>query len=128
MTDPDRTDRNRTERNRTERDRTAADDMSTRDVEKRWRDPAALRHAALYVVTAVGVAAIALAVFLATGASNVVVAAIVPGVCLVGAIGALVVGYRSYRHGGTWPFWQGAAWFLFALMLVSLSLPTMTVR
>ncbi|MFW0872842.1 hypothetical protein [Rhodococcoides corynebacterioides] len=114
-----------TDRDWTDPDRAG---MGTRDVEKRWRDPAALRRAALYVVSAVGVAAIALAVFLATGASNVVVAAIVPGVCLVAAIGALVIGYRSYRHGGTWPIWQGAAWFLFALMLVSLSLPTATVR
>lgn len=122
------TDRDRTDPGETLPDAADRANMGTRDVEKRWRDPAALRRAALYVISAVGVAAIALAVFLATGASNVVVAAIVPGVCLVGAIGALVIGYRSYRHGGTWPIWQGAAWFLFALMLVSLSLPTLTVR
>ena len=103
-------------------------EMGRRDVEKRWRDPRAIQHAATYDGAVIGIAAVAVAVFLAAGASSVVIAALVPGVCLLGGIGALWIGYRSYRHGGTWPVWQGAAWLLFALMLVSLSLPTLALR
>lgn len=97
--------------------------MNTRDVEKRWHDPRAYRHAVAYCVSVVAVAMIAAGIFLGTGRSNVLLAALVPAVCLAGGIGALIVGYRAYRVGGTWPIWQGAAWFLFVLMLFCLSLP-----
>lgn len=95
------------------------------DVEKRWQDSGSYRSAVLYIVAVVILGAIACAIFLAVDPGNMVLGSLVPGMFLLGGIGALVNAYRTYRRGGTWPVWQGAAWFLFALMLVSLSFPAM---
>lgn len=105
-------------------ERTIAD----RDVEKRWNDPVAIRRAAGYCAGMVAVAATLTAVFLAVDRSNPLLAASVPAVCFLGGIGALVLGYRSYRAGGTWPVWQGAAWFLFTVMLLGLAMPMFAIR
>lgn len=102
--------------------------MSARDVGKSWHDPQAGRRATVYCAVVVGLAAIATAVFLTVDRTNVALGAAVPAVFLAGGIGALIVGYRAYRRGGTWPIWQGAAWLLFALMLVALSMPMLTLR
>lgn len=102
--------------------------MGERDVEKRWDDPGAFRRATLYCVCVVIVAFAAGAVFLGVNRANVLLGAMVPLAFLLGGLGALIQGYRTYRRGGTWPVWQGAAWFLFALMLVSLFLPTLALR
>ena len=105
-------------------ERTIAD----RDVEKRWRDPGALRKAAGYSAGVVAVAAALTAVFLLVDRTNPVLAASVPAVCFLGGIGALTLGYKSYRAGGTWPIWQGAAWFLFTVMLLGLAMPMFAIR
>lgn len=102
-----------------------AGDRGRADVEKRWQDTGSYRSAALYVVAVVALGAVACAVFLAVDPANIALASLVPGVFLLGGIGALVNAYRTYRRGGTWPMWQGAAWFLFALMLVALAFPAM---
>lgn len=94
-----------------------------RDVEKRWDDPGAFRRAALYVAGVVVVAAVAVAAFLATGHDSMGWAVVPSAVLLVGGVAALVIAYRVYRRGGTWPIWHGAAWFLFALMLLTLGFP-----
>ncbi|MEO9327260.1 hypothetical protein [Gordonia aurantiaca] len=100
-------------------------DRGRADVEKRWQDTGTYRSAALYVLAVVAVAAVVCAIFLSVARDSVVVGALIPGVFFLGGVGALVTGYRSYRKGGTWPMWQGAGWFLFALMLVTLAFPTM---
>jgi hypothetical protein len=95
----------------------------TQDVEKRWRDPAALRQAVKYGVCVIVVAALAFAVFAVVDKGSVVLASTVPAILFLGAVGALVKAYRVWRDGGTWPIWQGAGWFLLILMLVCLSIP-----
>jgi len=94
-----------------------------RDVEKRWRDPAALRAAVAYGVGVIVLAAIAFVVFAVVDKGSVVLASTVPAVLFIGGVGALVRAYRAWRVGGTWPVWQGAGWFLLTLMLVCLSIP-----
>ncbi|MEE3850320.1 hypothetical protein VZC37_08235 [Gordonia sp. LSe1-13] len=98
-----------------------------RDVEKRWDDPGAFRRAAFYVVGVLAVAAVMVALYLSVGRESVVWASGPPAVFLLGGVGALVIGYRVYRRGGTWPIWQGAAWFLLALLLAALSFPLTAV-
>lgn len=90
----------------------------TNDVEKRWRDPAAFRAAVRYAVAVIVVAGVALAVYAFTRA--VAAAVLVPAVLFVGGVGAFIRTYQVWRAEGTWPIWQGAGWFLFALFLVSL--------
>ncbi|OBK74632.1 hypothetical protein [Mycobacterium sp. 1274761.0] len=94
-----------------------------KDVEKNWRDPAALRQAVAYGIGVIVVAAIAFAVFAFVDKGSVLLASLVPAILFLGAIGALVKAYRTWREGGTWPIWQGAGWFLLTLMLVCLSIP-----
>ncbi|ORM33407.1 hypothetical protein [Williamsia sp. 1135] len=96
----------------------------TNDVEKRWNDPAAFRGAALYVVAVVLVAAVWLVVALTVGSGGFTWTFGVTVILLCGGIGALVQAYRVWKRAGTWPIWQGAGWFLFALMLASLGLAT----
>lgn len=105
-------------------ERTIAD----RDVEKRWNDPGALRKAAGYSAAVVALAAALTAVFFTVDRTDPLLAATVPAVCFIGGIGALLIGYRSFRAGGTWPIWQGAAWFLFTVMLLGLGMPMFAVR
>ena len=90
----------------------------TNDVEKRWHDPAAFRTAVKFdsaVIVAAGLALIAFAV-----TRQVFIAVLVPGFLFLGGVGAFVQTYRVWRRGGTWPIWQGAGWFLFALFLLAL--------
>jgi NADH:ubiquinone oxidoreductase subunit H len=94
-----------------------------RDVEKRWRDPAALRQAVGYGSGVIAAAGIAFAVFAVVDKGSVVLASTVPAVLFLGGVGALAKAYRVWRAGGTWPVWQGAGWFLLTLMLVCLSIP-----
>lgn len=95
----------------------------TNDVEKRWDRPSTFRAAIAYTAAVVAVAAVAFAIFAFTARESVVVAATVPAVLLLGGIGAFVRTYRMYKAGGAWPAWQGAGWFLLALMLVALAIP-----
>jgi len=95
----------------------------TRDVEKRWRDPEALRQAVRYGATVIVVAGVAFAVFAVVDKGSVVLASTVPAILFLGGVGALVRAYRVWRAGGTWVIWQGAGWFLLTLMLVCLSIP-----
>lgn len=94
-----------------------------RDVEKRWRDPAALRQAIEYGIGVIVVAGVAFAVYAVVDKSSVILAAAVPTILFLGGVGAFVRAYRAWRVGGTWPIWQGAGWFLLTLMLVCLSIP-----
>jgi len=95
----------------------------TNDVEKRWHDPAATRAAVRYAVVVIALAAVAFIACVVIDPHSVILASVTPAVLLVGGIGAFVKTYRVWRVGGTWPFWQGAGWFLLTLMLVSLGLP-----
>ncbi|MED5803463.1 hypothetical protein VX037_20775 [Gordonia sp. Z-3] len=99
-----------------------------RDVEKRWDDPSTLRRAALYVVGVLGVAAMGVVAFMSTGRDNLVWAVVGPAVLGLGGLAALVIAYRVYRGGGTWPIWHGAAWFLLALMLLALGFPMLAIE
>ena len=99
--------------------------MTTNDVEKRWHDPAAFRAASVYVVSIIAMAGLAFALFLLIGREVPLSALGTPIVLLAGGIGAFIKTYRVWRAGETWPIWHGAGWFLFTLMLVSLSIPAM---
>lgn len=96
-------------------------DGSTNDVEKRWRDPAAVKAAVRYVATFL---ALSLAALAATVAWKSLIAAIlVPGMLLIGGVGALVRTYRVWKAEGVWPIWQAAAWILLLLGLFFLGVP-----
>lgn len=43
-----------------------------------------------------------------------------PMILLIGGIVAFVRTYRVWRAGGTWWGWQGAGWFLFTVMMLTL--------
>lgn len=90
----------------------------TNDVEKRWRDPGAFRAAVRYAVAVVAAAGVALVVYAVS--KGVLAAVLVPGILFAGGLGAFIRTYQVWRAEGTWPIWQGAGWFLFALFLVSL--------
>jgi len=99
----------------------------TNDVEKRWRDPPALRAAIGYVAVIVILAAGALTAFVITHP----VAAIWsfgPSAVLFGRrLGCFRQDLRDWRAFRTWPIWHGAGWFLLTLALAGFALPTMTV-
>lgn len=97
------------------------------DVEKRWRDPAAVRAAVGYVVVVVIVAAAVFASYALVGATGLWWAVATPAVLFAGALGAFVKTYRVWRAGGTWPVWHGAGWFLLALALATFGLPLLMV-
>lgn len=97
--------------------------MSTNDVEKRWHDPAALHAAARYVVAVIAAAGIGQILLLLIGHHSPLWALVIPAILLIGGIGAFIKTYRVWRAEGTWPIWHGAGWFLFTLLLVSLSIP-----
>ena len=94
-------------------------------MEKSWHDPPTYRAAVRYVAVVAILAAIAATCYLVIDRTSLAWASSVPGVCLLGAIGALFQGYLTYRRGGTWVIWQGAAWVLLTLMLVTFLFPTM---
>jgi len=95
--------------------------MTNNDVEKRWRDPAGLRAAAVYVGSVIAVAAVA---FTVTVVSRSLIAGImVPAVLFVGGIGAFVRTYQVWRIEGVWVIWQGAGWVLLMLFLLCLGVP-----
>lgn len=93
------------------------------DVEKRWRDPKALRAAVGYVVFVVLVAAAMFGGYAWAGSSSVWWAAAVPVLTFAGAIGAFVKSYLDWRAARVWPIWQGAGWFLLLVTLLVLGLP-----
>jgi hypothetical protein len=96
--------------------------MMNNDVEKRWRDPAGLRAAAVYVGSVIAVAAIA---FIVTVVYRSLIAGImVPAILFVGGIGAFVRTYQVWRSQGVWVIWQGAGWILLLLFLLCLGVPT----
>jgi hypothetical protein len=76
-----------------------------------------------YVAVVVVVAGVAFAAFALIDRRSLLWASATPAVLLVGGVGAFVKTYQVWRAEGTWPIWQGAGWFLFSLMLVSLSIP-----
>ena len=90
----------------------------TKDVEKRWQDPVVFRAAFRYALGVIVVAGLALAAYAFTRAATAAV--LVPAALFVGGLGAFFRTYQVWRAEGTWPIWQGAGWFLFALSLVSL--------
>lgn len=95
--------------------------MNRNDVEKSWRDPAALRAAVTYVVSVVVVAGLA---FAATVFWHSLIAGIlVPVILFIGGVGAFVQTYRTWRTYGAWPIWQGAGWILLCLFLFCLGVP-----
>lgn len=93
------------------------------DVEKRWHDPETFRAVTRYVVTVVAIALIALAVYSWIGDRNILAAATVPTILMVGGLGAFIKTYQVWRDRGTWVMWQGAGWFLMLFMLVCLAVP-----
>jgi hypothetical protein len=96
---------------------------NARDVEKRWHDPPAFRHAVSYGVGVIVVAGIAFVVFAKVDKTSVILASTVPAILFLGGAGAFLQAYRVWKRGGTWPIWQGAGWFLLTLMLLCLSIP-----
>ncbi len=97
---------------------------SDRDfAEKKLDKPGAWRAAAWYGSVVVGLAGLAF-VFYAFGARDSVYAAsLVPLFLFLGGVGALVRAYRVWKAGGGWVAWQGVAWFLLLLMLITLAVP-----
>lgn len=95
--------------------------MNDNDVEKRWRDPATFRAAAVYVG---GVILCAAAAFVAVALWRSLVAGIlVPGILFAGGIGAFIRTYQVWRAEGVWPIWQAAGWILLLLFLLCLGVP-----
>ena len=92
------------------------------DVEKRWRDPAGLRAAAVYVGSVIAVAAIAFTVTVVY--RSLIAGIMVPAILFVGGIGAFVRTYQVWRSQGVWVIWQGAGWILLLLFLLCLGVPT----
>jgi hypothetical protein len=97
------------------------------DVEKRWRDPRALRAAVIYVVAVIVVAVVAFTMYALHDRHDLGWAFATPGVLFVGALGAFVKTYRDWRARRTWPTWHGAGWFLLATTLLSFGIPSMGV-
>ncbi|WP_396903786.1 hypothetical protein [Mycolicibacterium phlei] len=95
----------------------------TNDVEKRWDRPAAFRAAAGYTGIVVVAAAVVFVAYLLFSKTSVIAASTVPAVLFVGGVGAFVRTYRLWKAEQQWVPWQGAGWFLMALMLVSLGIP-----
>ncbi len=102
--------------------------MGRRDEEVR----AAFRYAALFA--AAGVGFLVLAALLVSGCSSADIATVACGrtertllglgpplILLAGGAGAFVRTYRVWRAEGTWWGWQGAGWFLFTVMLLTLT-------
>nr|WP_115277396.1 hypothetical protein [Mycolicibacterium tokaiense] len=99
--------------------------MNSRDVEKRWHDPEAFRHAVIYVAVVIVLATVAFAVYTIGDRNSLPKAVATPAVLFVGAVVALIKTYRDWRAERTWPIWQGAGWFLLALSLLTLGVPAM---
>ncbi|MDY6810587.1 MAG: hypothetical protein SW127_16470 [Actinomycetota bacterium] len=81
-----------------------------------------VRPAVVHGVTTLAIALIVVIVAGATdGAVETTLVVLAPLVVLVGALTALWRTYRSWRSGGRWQIWQGAAWFLLAMFIFFLS-------
>lgn len=94
---------------------------SINDVEKRWRDPQALRAAAKYVGIVV---VLALVAFTATVMwRSLLTGVLVPGILFAGGIGAFVRTIQVWRADGVWVIWQAAGWILLALAVFFLGVP-----
>ena len=98
-----------------------ASEGSINDVEKRGRDPAAVRAAAKYVGIVIILAAMALA---ATAVWRSLLAGVlVPGILFAGGIGAFARTIQVWRADGVWVIWQAAGWILLALAVFFLGVP-----
>ena len=97
-------------------------DAVRRDAEKRWNDPATFRSAAVYVVSVIGLAALAFAAMVAW--HSLLAGILVPVILGVGAMGTLWRTYRLWKLGGVWAIWHGASWILIVLFLFCLGVPT----
>jgi hypothetical protein len=94
---------------------------SINDVEKRWRDPVALRAAMRYVGIVI---VLAFAAFAATVMTRSLVAGVlVPGILFVGGIGAFARTIQVWRAGGVWVIWQAAGWILLSVSVFFVGLP-----
>lgn len=71
------------------------------------------------------IAGVAFVVYAVGDRESIPKAVATPAVLLAGCVGAFGKTYADWRARRTWPIWQGAGWFLMALMLVSLSIPAM---
>ncbi|CAN3126607.1 hypothetical protein ACNUDN_01825 [Mycobacterium sp. smrl_JER01] len=91
--------------------------------EKRLDHPGSHRAAVTYALTVVAVAAVAFAFFAFGARDSVFAAALVPASLFLGGVGALIRAYRGWKASSGWTSWQGAAWFLLLLMLVTLAVP-----
>lgn len=96
-------------------------DAQRRDVEKRWNDPATFRSAAVYVVSVIGLAALAFAAMVAW--HSLLAGILVPVILGVGAMGALWRTYRLWKLGGVWAIWHGASWILLIVLTFSVDVP-----
>jgi hypothetical protein len=117
---------------RTQRERSGGDRLGHEDKEVR----AAIRFAVLAAVAGLAfliVAAVwastctgAMAVdTVACGAPQRIILAFgAPVILLAAGCWAFLRTYRVWRNCGTWWGWQGAGWFLFMLMLVTLTMGT----
>lgn len=92
-------------------------------VEKRFNRPGEYRAAVTYALVVVVLAAIAFAVYAFGDRSSVFSASLVPVFLFAGGVGALLRTYRQWKAGNGWTAWQGAAWFLLLLMLLTLAVP-----
>ncbi|MGV0790661.1 hypothetical protein [Mycolicibacterium sp. XJ1819] len=95
----------------------------TDDVEKRFDRPETFRAAIKYVGVVVALTAVVFAIYAFFARESVVVASAVPGLLMLGGIGAFVKTYRQWRARAAWFPWQGAGWFLLILTLVCLAVP-----
>lgn len=91
--------------------------------EKRLDKPGSFRAAALYGAVVVALAGLAFAFYAFGARDSVYAASLVPLFLSLGGAGALVRAYRVWKAGGGWAAWQGIAWFLLLLMLVTLAIP-----
>ncbi|WP_227981332.1 hypothetical protein [Nocardia spumae] len=109
-----------------------------RTVNPQWSDPPSFRRAVIYVVAVLVMTGMVAGIAFGWADTrpecadadrticdtpSILVVGLLPGVVLLlGGIGAFVVTFRHWRGGRPWPVWQGAGWFLFALMVVYLAL------
>lgn len=96
-------------------------EASRRDAEKRWHDPVMLKTAAVYVVSVIGLAALAFGAAMAW--HSMLAAIMVPVILTVGSVGALWRTYQVYKVGGAWPIWHGASWILLVFVMMFFDVP-----
>lgn len=96
-------------------------ESSRGEAEMRWRDPVVFRAAAIYVVSVIGLAALAFGAAMAW--HSMLAAIMVPVILTVGSAGALWRTYQVYKVGGAWPIWHGASWILLVAVMMFFDVP-----